>query len=80
VEIADAARKHGIPDEDIVHAIRFCVRTIGQESGDRVLHIGASRTGRLLEIVVLDASNDDPPLVIHAMELRQHFYRFLSEG
>ena len=43
--------------------------------GDRELYIGADRTGRLLEVVVLD---DDGRLVaIHAMTLRPKFHEHL---
>ena len=56
MEIADSARKHGIADEDIRHAVRVEFRAISQ--GDRLLIIGADRAGRLLEIVVLDPDGD----------------------
>ena len=72
VDIADNARKHGVADEDITHAVRNAIRVIGQ--GDRDLYIGADRTGRLLEVVVVD---DDQPLAIHAMTLRPKFYEHL---
>jgi hypothetical protein len=75
-EVADAARKHGVADADMLHAIRMQFRAIRQ-SGDRELIIGADRAGRLLEIVILDATEHDPPCVIHAMELREKFYTFL---
>lgn len=52
MEIADAARKHGVTDLDIEHAVRNAIRVISQ--GERDLYIGADRTGRLLEVVVLD--------------------------
>jgi hypothetical protein len=39
--------------------------------GDR-FYIGADRTGRLLEVVVLD--DDGQPVAIHAMALRPKFY------
>ncbi len=73
VEIADSARKHGVSDEDILHATRNALRAV--PGVDRVLIIGADRDGRLLEIVVLDP--DDDPVVIHADGLRQKFYRYL---
>ncbi|MDQ1744940.1 MAG: hypothetical protein QOE23_3279 [Pseudonocardiales bacterium] len=75
-EVAEAARKHGIADADMFHAIRMQFRAVRQSS-DRELIIGADRTGRLLEIVILDATDLDPPCVIHAMELRKTFYTFL---
>lgn len=76
VEVAEAARKHGIADADMLHALRVQFRALRQ-NGNRELIIGADRTGRLLEIVILDATEQEPPCVIHAMELRKRFYEFL---
>jgi hypothetical protein len=73
VEIADSARKHGVADEDIEHAVRNAIRVVSQ--GDRDLYIGADRTGRLLEVVTLD--DDGQPVAIHAMALRPKFYEHL---
>ena len=70
MEIADAARKHGLQDPDTAHAVRNAIRVFSQ--GDRDLYIGADRVGRLLEVVVLD--DDGHPVAIHAMVLRQKFY------
>lgn len=74
MEIAASARKHGVADADIVHALRVALRRAWQ-GFDRVLVIGADRSGRLLELVVLDP--DDDPVVIHAMPLRPKFYDLL---
>jgi hypothetical protein len=60
LEIADSARKHGIPDEDIHHAVRMALRAISQES-DRILLIGPDRAGQLLEVVVLDPTKTRLP-------------------
>lgn len=73
MEIAESARRHGIADDDICHAARNALRAVSE--GDRLLLIGADRNGTLLEIVVLDADGD--PVAIHAMPLRQKFYRYL---
>ena len=73
MEIADAARKHGVTDLDIEHAVRNAIRVISQ--GERDLYMGADRTGRLLEVVVLD--DDGQPVAIHAMALRPQFYEQL---
>lgn len=70
MEIADAARKHGIAVFDIEHAVQNALRVITQD--DRALYIGADRTGRLLEVVVID--DNDEPVAIHAMVLRRKFY------
>jgi hypothetical protein len=76
VEIADSARKHGVPDEDMQHAIRHPVRVIPGDGRDLV--IGADRSGRLLEVVILDDDPDQEPIVIHAMTLRAKFHRYLD--
>lgn len=77
VEVADSARKHGVTDNDMFHALRLPLRMVRQ-GDDRVLYIGADAGGRLLEIVVLDPECDEP-VIIHAMPLRPKFYRFLAK-
>lgn len=73
VEIADSARRHGVADRDIRHAVANAVRAVRQ-GDDRVLLIGPDRRGALLEVVVLDGESEgDPPAVIHAMKLRPKF-------
>jgi hypothetical protein len=75
MDVADSARKHGVSDDDMHHAVALAVR---QGSADRVPVIGPDRVGALLEIVVLDP--DTEPVIIHAMPLRAKFYRFLEKG
>ena len=70
MEIADSARKHGITDADIWHAIRNTIRAVPQ-GDDRMFYIGVDRNSRLLELVVLI---DDEPAVIHAMPLRRKYF------
>jgi hypothetical protein len=76
VEIADRARKHGVLDEDMQHAIRHPVRIVRGDGRDLV--IGADRSGRLLEVVILDDHPEQEPIVIHAMPLRAKFHRYLD--
>jgi hypothetical protein len=71
----DIARKHGVLDEDIEHAMRNPIRVVAGAEKDLV--IGADRSGRLLEVVVLDDNADDEPIVIHAMPLRPKFHSYL---
>jgi len=75
VEIADSARKHGIPDEDMHHAVRNPLRLI--DGDGRTLVIGPDRAARLLEVVVLDDDPDENPVIIHAMPLRAKFLPYL---
>lgn len=76
MRIGEPAREHGVPDADIWHAVRNAVRRIALEEDLTVL-IGPTSDGALLEIGVLDLEGDDA-VVIHAMSLRQKFYRFLG--
>lgn len=77
VEVADSARKHGIAEEDMRHAVRVPFRLIEQDyDGEtRILVIGADTSGRLLEVVV--AQTDTGPVIIHADTLRTKFYDYL---
>lgn len=74
MEISNSARRHGIDEDDILHALRNVIRYWETEyDGEvRVFAIGADRRGRVLEIVVVPAS--DPQRVIHADVLRPKFY------
>lgn len=71
VEIHSSARRHGIGDDDISHALDQAVAWI--ELGDdpvRFLLAGADSAGNLLELVVLSLPRH-PVLVIPAMKLRR---------
>ncbi len=74
MRIADIARKHGIRDEDILHAIRNQMYSAQTDDDDLIMLIGPSSSGNLLEIGVLDPEGEDP-VVIHAMTLRPKFQR-----
>ncbi|MGH3503959.1 MAG: hypothetical protein ACRDQA_24150 [Nocardioidaceae bacterium] len=75
MEIRRDARKHGIADTDMRHAVRHAIRTRDLDD-NKTLMIGADATGRFLEVVVADLDTDNAR-TIHAMELRPTFYRFL---
>jgi hypothetical protein len=74
MEIADSARRHEVPDEDMHHAVRNPIRLVWQAQ-NRLLVIGPDCTGQPLEVVVLDPETQ--PVVIHAMILRPSSYRCL---
>ena len=65
MEIYESARKHGISDEHIRHAV------VAADEGDtsKVLYLGPDRAGNLLEIVTV-LRDDDTEIVIHAMRMR----------
>lgn len=78
-KVAASARKHGIAERDMLHAIDNAIRYAEQEyDGEmRMLVIGPDRVGRLLEIVLVPA--DEPQRIIHADLLRSS-RRGLLEG
>lgn len=69
--ILASARRHGISDEDMLHAYRNPIRVF--EFDDLTMLIGADRAGRLLEIGVAEAEGID--FVVHAMPARSKFVR-----
>ena len=75
--ITASARKHGVADPDIIHALDNPIRYREQDyDGEtRVLLIGADRAGRLLELVLVPAA--EPARVINADILRPSRYDYL---
>jgi hypothetical protein len=53
------ARKHGIADEDMLHAIRNAIAQ-WQLDDDFTMRVGPAHNGDLLEIGVLGIDTDDP--------------------
>jgi len=62
VEVAVSARKHGIPDADILHAWRNVLRVAEQDHGgeSRLIAIGPARDGALLELVLVPDDTGHP--------------------
>jgi hypothetical protein len=78
VEIHDSARKHGVADQNIVHAIDYAlVIEDAGEDPDRWLLIGPDTAGNLLEVVVL-LTAEGTQIVIHAMPMRDKYARLLE--
>lgn len=78
VEIHSSAFRHGIADEEILHAIDhpMVVDDIGEDP-DRWLFIGPDRAANLLEVVVLITA-EGHELIIHAMPLRAVYRKLLD--
>jgi hypothetical protein len=70
------ARRHGVADADMLHAVRHRRARIDQPGGVAML-VGATPAGRFLEVGVLDIDGDDP-VIIHAMPMRAKYQRFLD--
>lgn len=78
VEIHDSARRHGVADGDILHAIdhALAIEDAGEDP-DRWLLIGPDRSGNFLEVVVM-ITVEDTHIVIHAMPMRDEYLRLLG--
>ena len=67
--ILASARKHGVRDDDILHAYRNPIRVFDLD--DLTMLIGPDQSARLLEIGVAHAEFID--FVVHAMPARPRF-------
>lgn len=76
MDIHQGARKHGVPDDAIRHAVDNAV-TYGpvDEELPGFVVIGPDLSGNLLEVIVVTRENQEA-LAIHAMPLRPK-YRYL---
>jgi hypothetical protein len=70
--IATSARKHGIHDDDMIHAFNHPILVDDLDDG-LTIFVGADTAGNLLEVGVIDSS--DGPIVIHAMPARSKYVR-----
>lgn len=77
VEVHDSARKHGVADEDTLHAIDHALAfEDAGEDPDRWLLIGPDRAGNLLEVLVM-ITVEGNQIAIHAMPMRDKYKRLL---
>lgn len=78
MDIHPSARRHGITDADILHAVErsIVVEDVGEDP-DRWLVIGPDRAANLLEVVVLVTVEGDD-VIIHPMPLRAVYRKLLD--
>ena len=76
VEVHPSALKHGLVIEDIEHAVRN-VMVSDDLDDDLRLYLGPSRSGSLLEVVVIVRGSGRSELAIHAMPMREKYRRLL---
>ncbi len=67
--ILDSARRHGVTDEDMLHAYRNPIRVFKPD--DLTMLVGAASNGALLEIGVIPAEGID--FIVHAMSARPKY-------
>lgn len=68
--IAPSARKHGIFDEDMLHALRNPIRIEDRDDGF-TMFTGGARDGTVLEVGTVDSS--DGPVIIHPDRARKKY-------
>lgn len=79
MEIYESARRHGIDDEDILHAVEHAL-AVGEQADAKVLYLGPDRAANMLEVVAV-MRDDGSEIVIHAMGMRAKYEPFLrGEG
>lgn len=79
IEIHGSARKHGVADSDIRHAITYAFYW-AELKDDRLLYLGPNRAGNPLEIIgIIRRGDSETLLVIHAMPMRAKFRALLRK-
>lgn len=73
VDIEASARKHGVSDKDMLHALRHHLRAFETDDPAVTMFIGPSRTGDPLEVGVV--TDVDGTAIIHAMKAREKFLK-----
>ena len=68
--IASSARRHGVSDDDMLHALRNPVRVVEKDEG-LTMFVGPARDGTPIEVGVADS--DSGPIIVHAMRARRRF-------
>lgn len=67
MRITESARRHGVSDEAIRHALANAIRLVDADGG--LFVIGADTAGRMLELLAR-LGEDGDLIVFHAMSLR----------
>ena len=70
--IATSARKHGVHDDDMIHAFNNPMFVDDYDDGF-VMFVGADTSSNLLEIGVIESV--DGPIIIHAMTARPKYLK-----
>jgi hypothetical protein len=73
VDVEPSARRHGIDDNDMIHAVRHHWRAFETDDEAVTMFVGPSHAGEPLEVGVV--RDDDGVAVIHAMPARAKFLK-----
>lgn len=80
MDIHESARRHGVSDEDVRHAVEHAVAMVDldmESDRPKMFLVGSDRAGNMVEVIVLLLA-EDRELAIHAMPLRKKYYRLLE--
>jgi len=77
VDIFESERKHGVNDDDLLHAVGFALLEAEEDDG-KVLYPGPDKAGNLLEVVTV-RRDDATEIAIHAMKKRRMYEPLLRE-
>lgn len=73
MRITDSARKWGVADADMLHALRNRQRVFEDQGMHQLpMVIGPARDGTMLEVGIIE--DPDDPRIIHAMPARRKFW------
>ena len=78
LEIHPSARKHGIADEDIEHAVTHAMAIDDIEQDDIRHYLGPARNAELLEVFTIPRGGGGE-LAIHAMRMRPKYRHLLPQ-
>jgi len=70
--ITASARKHGLADDDILHAFNHPISYEDLDEGF-VMIIGPTRSAHVIELGFIDT--DQGPVIVHAMTARRKYLR-----
>lgn len=73
MDIEASARRHGVPDDDMLHAVRHHWRAFETDDSHVTMFVGPSTASAPLEVGVL--VDDDGIAIIHAMRAREKFLK-----
>ena len=76
MEILTSARKHGIRDRDMLHALRHYWRQFNTDDPSVTVFIGPSTTAEPLEVGV--SRDEEGFAIIHAMSARRKYLERLG--
>lgn len=71
MDIEASARKHGVTDNDMLHALRNHWRAFETDDPAVIMYIGPTTTAEPLEVGVV--TDEEGTAVIHAMSARPKF-------